>query len=226
MPIAVVGSAGETQRYEYLALTADGSKCWFETHSRAIIGDDGQAESILSIARDISERKAIEQRLTADAMTDPLTGLPNRRAFDAIVALRPLDAASSGSDCVAVLDLDHFKKINDSFGHDAGDDVLRGFARVARRMVREGDIVARIGGEEFAILFPNTSIDQAMLVCDRLRRETARTGFAAGSTLVPVTVSGGVRRIGAEGAEQALKIADRALCQAKRNGRDQFALAA
>jgi len=159
-------------------------------------------------------------------MTDPLTGLLNRRAFNAMVALRPLETASRRSNCVAVLDLDHFKRINDSFGHDAGDEVLRGFAQIARKMVREDDVVARIGGEEFAIFFPNTSIEQAMTICDRLRRETARTGFAAGSRSVPLTVSGGVGQIGSEGIEYTLKIVDRALYEAKRNGRDQFAIAA
>ena len=143
-----------------------------------------------------------------------------------MIARRPLDAGIRRLDCVAVLDIDHFKRINDSFGHDAGDEVLRGFAQVARKMVREGDVVARIGGEEFAIFFLNTAIDQAMLVCDRLRRATAQIGFNAGSTIVPVTVSGGVGQIGFEGAEHALKIADRALYEAKRNGRDQLALAA
>ena len=221
-----IAAAGETHTYEYLALTADGTARWFETNGRAILDERGEIDGVLSVVRDISARKAVERRLTSDALTDPLTALPNRRGFNATVSRRPLDAGTNYSDCVAVLDLDHFKVINDSFGHAVGDKVLRNFARIARQMVRERDLVARTGGEEFAIFFPDTSVEQAMLVCDRLRREMARTDQCVGSSTVRVTVSGGVGLIGPEGIDEALKVADRALYQAKRNGRDQFALAA
>jgi diguanylate cyclase (GGDEF)-like protein/PAS domain S-box-containing protein len=223
---ATIAAAGRTHTYEYLALTGDGSKRWFESHGRAIFDEWGAVESVLSIARDISARKAVERRLTSDALTDALTGLPNRRALDSTVALRPPGAIEDARDCIAVLDLDHFKVINDSFGHSVGDRVLRDFAKLARRMIRESDMIARIGGEEFAIFFPDTPIDQALAVCDRLRVEMANTDFRAGSATVRITVSGGVGRIGPEGFERALRIADVALYEAKRNGRDQFALAA
>ncbi len=221
-----IASAGETQTYEYLAITADGNKRWFETHGRAILDDDGKIDGVLSVVRDITARKAVERRLTADALTDALTGLPNRRGFASTIARRPLDAGAERSDCVAVLDLDHFKIINDSFGHAVGDEVLRGFANIARLMVRECDLVARTGGEEFAIFFPDTSVQQAMVVCNRLRSEMAQTDQRVGSATVRVTVSGGVSQIGPEGVDHALKVADTALYKAKRNGRDQFALAA
>lgn len=223
---ATIAAAGKTHTYEYLALTADGQARWFETNARAIVDERGVIESVLTIARDISARKAMESRLTSDAMTDPLTGLPNRRAFNAAVSRRPLDAANDRSDCVALLDLDHFKVINDSFGHDVGDGVLRDFARLARRVVRERDVVARIGGEEFAIFFPDTPVAQALLVCDRLRRAIAKTDLHLGSATVRVTVSGGVGQIGPRGIDEALKNADVALYEAKRGGRDRFALAA
>ncbi|MDQ3139412.1 MAG: diguanylate cyclase, partial [Pseudomonadota bacterium] len=223
---ATIAAAGKTHTYEYLALTADGAERWFESNGRAIVDEHGVVESVLSIARDITVRKAVERRLTTDAMTDPLTGLPNRRAFNATVSRRPLDATDDRSDCVAVLDLDHFKVINDSFGHAAGDRVLRDFARLARRIVRERDFVARIGGEEFAIFFPDTPVEQALLVCDRLRLEMAHTDLRVGSSTVRITVSGGVGQIGPGGIEDALKNADIALYEAKRSGRDRFALAA
>jgi diguanylate cyclase (GGDEF)-like protein len=104
--------------------------------------------------------------------------------------------------------------------------VLRGFARVARRMVREHDFIARIGGEEFAILFPDTSVEQAMLICERLRAEIARSSLPAGTATVKVTVSGGVAKLEDLGFEHALENADLALYSAKRNGRDQLAKAA
>ena len=221
-----IAAAGKTHTYEYLALTDDGHARWFETNARAIVDERGAIESVLTIARDISARKAIERRLTTDAMTDPLTGLPNRRAFDAAVSRRPIEASNDRSDCVALLDLDHFKVINDSFGHDVGDRVLRDFARLARRIVRERDFVARMGGEEFAIFFPDTPVAQALLVCDRLRHEMAHTDLSVGSATVRVTVSGGVGQIGPQGVAEALKNADIALYEAKRGGRDRFALAA
>ena len=221
-----IAAAGKTHTYEYLALTEDGKARWFETNARAIVDERGAIESVLTIARDISARKAVERRLTADALADPLTGLPNRRAFHATVSRRPLEASNDRSDCVALLDLDHFKIINDSFGHDVGDRVLREFARLTRRIVRERDFVARIGGEEFAIFFPDTPVEQALLVCDRLRLEMAHTDLHVGSATVRVTVSGGVGQIGPRGIDEALKNADVALYEAKRGGRDRFALAA
>ena len=221
-----IAAAGKTHTYEYLALTDDGNARWFETNARAIVDERGVIESVLTIARDIGARKAVERRLTTDAMTDPLTGLPNRRGFNATVSRRPLDASNDRRDCVALLDLDHFKIINDSFGHDVGDRVLRDFAKLMRRAVRDRDFVARIGGEEFAIFFPDTPVEQAMLVCDRLRHEMAHTDLRVGSATVRVTVSGGVGQIGPRGIDEALKNADVALYEAKRGGRDRFALAA
>lgn len=224
--LATAAAGGDTRTFDYLAMTADGTKRWFETHGRAILDDDGEIDGVICVVRDISARKATELRLSEDALTDPLTGLPNRRAFRLAIERRPRDAGIHSTDCVAVLDIDHFKVVNDSFGHAAGDEVLRCFARIARRMVREEDLLARIGGEEFAIFFPDTSVDRAMLICDRLRAEMARSKMPAGSSLIQVTVSGGVAPLGPEGIDHALRMADVALYQAKSNGRDQFALAA
>ena len=224
--LGTAAAGGETRSFDYLALTADGTRRWFETHARAILDEDGEIDGVVCVVRDISARKATEQRLANDALTDVMTGLPNRRGFRTEVERRPGAAAAHRSDCIAVLDIDHFKVVNDSFGHGAGDEVLRGFARVARRMVRECDLVARIGGEEFAILFPDTTVNQAMVICDRLRIEMAQTNFRAGSSFIRVTVSGGVGEIGPEGLDHAYNVADHALYCAKRNGRDQFALAA
>lgn len=217
---------GETQTYDYLGITASGERRWFETHARAVLDDEGEIEGVISIVRDVSARKETELRLATDAMTDPLTGLPNRRAFRAVVDRKQQAVGIGPGDCVAILDFDHFKVVNDSFGHDVGDDVLRALSVLARKMVREGDFLARIGGEEFAIFFPDTSVDRAKQVCDRLGAEMARSNLQAGSLSIRVTVSGGVAAMGGGGLDEALKQADIALYRAKRNGRDQFALAA
>jgi diguanylate cyclase (GGDEF)-like protein len=155
-----------------------------------------------------------------------LTGLPNRRAFQSLVASRQQAVRDGGSDCIALLDIDFFKRVNDSWGHDAGDEVLRGFAIVARRELRQKDLVARLGGEEFAILFPDTSLVQAMQICERLRTAVGRRRTSALLPNLRVTVSGGVATLGPGGLECALKVADEALYTAKRSGRDQLALAA
>ncbi|MCY7398871.1 MAG: diguanylate cyclase, partial [Sphingomonas bacterium] len=223
---AVVAAGGDTQSVEYLGLSADGSTRWFENQSRAICDEQGEVESVLSIARDISARKTKELRLACEAMTDPLTGLPNRRSFKAAVDRRMGDWREDQEDCIAVFDIDRFKRVNDLHGHDAGDAVLRTFADVLRRVVRESDSIARIGGEEFAVLFCSITIPQALIICDRLRTQMAQTVTAIGGERISVTVSGGVATLGRRGPDFALKQADQALYTAKRGGRDQMALAA
>jgi diguanylate cyclase (GGDEF)-like protein/PAS domain S-box-containing protein len=223
---ATIAAKGENRTFDFLAATVDGSTRWYETHSRAMLDENGEVDGVLSVVRDVTERKANERQLAADAMTDPLTGLYNRRAFRAVIERRLARPGASPNDCVAMLDIDHFKIVNDSFGHPAGDEVLRGFARLARRVVREHDLIARVGGEEFAIHFPDTSVEQAMVICERLRSEIARAKLLASSPIVRITVSGGVAPLGRAGLQHALETADLALYSAKRKGRDQLAIAA
>ena len=216
---------GETNRFEYLAVTSNGSQRWAETHARLIVDDDGYPDGILSIVRDIHDQKLVEIKLSEAARIDSLTGLSNRLAYRETVDRRECHDGDVGA-CVAMLDIDHFKQVNDRYGHDAGDIVLQGFAEVAQRVVRESDLVARIGGEEFAIFFPDTTLPQALAVCDRLRSELGQTVFRAGHHAIAVTVSGGVAQLGEDGIDAALKIADMALYRAKQAGRNQLALAA
>ena len=156
------------------------------------------------------------------AYTDALTGLPNRRAFLNLVEGRP----GGEGGCIALLDIDHFKQVNDTHGHATGDEVLRVFGALARRIVRANDYVARIGGEEFVILFPATPIEAALQVCDRLRREISASPLAYGAGPVWVTVSGGLSELRTESVDDALKTADEALYRAKQDGRDRLAKAA
>jgi len=223
---AVVAAGGAVQSYEYLGLSADGSTRWFETQSRAICDEHGRVESVLSFARDISARKNNELRLVAEAMTDPLTGLPNRRSFKAAIDRCMAVRGEESDDCIAVFDIDRFKRVNDQYGHDAGDEVLRTFTKVLRRVVRDSDSIARVGGEEFAVLFHRTPVHITLIICDRLRTEMARAVTKVGGESIRVTVSGGVASLDRRGPDFALKQADRALYTAKRGGRDQMALAA
>ncbi|MEG3155170.1 sensor domain-containing diguanylate cyclase [Sphingomonas sp. RB1R13] len=224
--LATLAARGKTHSYEYLAKTTTGKQLWLETRGRALIDENGVIESTLCIIRDVTARKEAERELSDAALTDPLTGLPNRRSFEGEVKRRAAEAVSGESDCVAMFDIDRFKLVNDRFGHDAGDAVLQTFARVLRNVIRQDDIIARLGGEEFAVLFPCTEVPQALLVCERLREEMGQTLTEVGSQIIGVTVSGGVSMLGPRGLEHALKQADRALYTAKRGGRDQMALAA
>lgn len=218
--------AGGTSRFEYLALAKDGSRHWCETSARMIIDEQGRFDGMVSIVRSIDERKQTEARLERAAMTDPLTGLPNRRAFRLAAAEQLREVEQGRQCCIALFDIDLFKRVNDSHGHDAGDEVLKIFATVATSAVRKDDLVTRLGGEEFGVIFPDTSVEQALLICERLRAEVARTPICIGDRAIRVTVSGGVAMLRKRGLDVALKQADRALYQAKDGGRDQLALAA
>ena len=152
------------------------------------------------------------------AETDPLTGLANRRPvwsrLDALETQR-------GSFCVALADLDHFKQLNDEFGHDCGDEVLVHIAELLEANMREGDLVARWGGEEFVIVLPNTSIGEAVQITDRLRESVAHSLPACARHIHAVTVSIGVANaFDGEVPDSVINRADGALYRAKLEGRN------
>ena len=153
--------------------------------------------------------------------TDELTGLFNRRHF-LRVATRELEhTAPGGQHGLALIDLDHFKRINDAHGHAAGDRVLQTFAAVARACLRDGDIIARYGGEEFVLLLPNTDADQFTACCERLREAFARAE-PVGVKVDNLSLSAGMTLLVAgDDLDEALQRADQALYQAKRGGRNR-----
>lgn len=221
---AVLASVDRTVSVDYRALTAAGEVRWFESNMRGVRDEAGRLTGTVSVVRDVSRRKQVEGELSRAAATDPLTGLANRRAFDA--ALDRLLAAG-GQGCVAVIDLDHFKGVNDRFGHEAGDRVLTRFAELARGSLRDGDLIARLGGEEFGLLLPGADVERARAVCERLRALVAATAFPAGGAHLSVTASVGLAAL-TSGASRAavLRAADEALYRAKADGRDRLTLAA
>jgi two-component system, cell cycle response regulator len=170
-------------------------------------------------------RKRLDQSLEM-AVTDQLTGLYNRRFLDAQLAPLMQRAACGGEPVsVMVVDIDHFKRVNDSFGHDAGDDVLKEFSARMASNTRPSDFACRMGGEEFVVIMPNTPGDVACLAAERLRRHIVSTPFrvAAAGGALDVTASIGVAQ--SEGqedsAEALIKRADAALYDAKRAGRNR-----
>ncbi|MBO0662644.1 PleD family two-component system response regulator [Jiella sp. MQZ9-1] len=163
------------------------------------------------------------------AVRDPLTGLHNRRFLDSRL-FRAQQRAADGLEgfALALLDIDHFKRINDGFGHDAGDAVLTEFAARLTTTVRGSDLVCRFGGEEFAVLMPGADLQTAGQIAERIRQTIEALPFAIAGELLAVTVSAGVAAAGAgteEHRETMLKRADAALYAAKRAGRNRVGTA-
>ncbi|MGE7990674.1 sensor domain-containing diguanylate cyclase [Pseudomonas sp. NPDC089554] len=160
-------------------------------------------------------------RLHRDVQTDPLTGLGNRRGLDLTLSLLQAEGQAF---CAIVLDVDHFKRINDNHGHDVGDQVLRALAELMRSCCREGDMLCRTGGEEFLMLLPGASLDRASSVAERLRRVVED---AAIDPVGAVTISLGVARWAGNDEDPLLTLskADRALYVAKQGGRNRISIA-
>ena len=178
------------------------------------------------VIRDIADRVRLMDLLQEQAVTDELTGLPNRREFHNITEamLRSDDDLS-----LFMLDIDFFKKVNDTYGHDAGDDVLRALAKIGTAASRKNDIFARLGGEEFVAVLPDTTQDEAREIADKLRVRIEQRNFThdwrAGQA-IPFTVSIGVatREPGERDLAALLKRADLALYRAKEGGRNRVEL--
>ena len=158
------------------------------------------------------------------ATRDDLTGLINRRHMEELAVLEQRRARRSGSvPCLCLLDIDHFKRVNDVHGHAAGDDVLRLFARHAASSIRETDVLARWGGEEFLVMLPDTQVHEARTSFERLRRLLSRDEAWGDRVHLRVSFSAGLTawRSG-EALRDALARADRALYEAKASGRDRL----
>lgn len=169
---------------------------------------------------------ASEKRLRQMAATDPLSGLFNRRRFLEQTELETARAARHGGPlCVALIDIDHFKRINDEHGHDIGDRVICQVARVLSAELRTNDVVARWGGEEFILLLPDTGPDGAAVLAQRIVDRMGREGGALGDRTLAVTVSIGVHPVdAARPFDESVKGADQALYQAKARGRNRVGM--
>jgi diguanylate cyclase (GGDEF)-like protein len=162
-----------------------------------------------------------EAQIVAASLTDPLTGVGNRRRLEQALAMEVSRAdRSGGSLCAFMADLDHFKRVNDTHGHEAGDKVLASFGDVLRRRTRATDIVARFGGEEFVVLMPTTSLEVATAIAERIREVVAALHIEP--LPEPITASFGVaERAAGEPGDGLLRRADVALYEAKRLGRNR-----
>lgn len=205
-------------------------KHWYQCRDQAIHWVDGRIVR-MEVATDITQRKLSEEQLKAAkkraenlARKDELTGLDNRRAFfDQGYRIFKQSVRFKRPVSVIMMDVDYFKKINDNYGHSAGDKVLQVIAELLQKMVREVDVVARIGGEEFAFVLPETGMDEAVNLAERLRQEIAKTTVVHDEKQMHVTASFGVTSspVANETLEAMLIKADDALFIAKKKGRDQ-----
>ena len=171
-----------------------------------------------------SLRDKVQQSIEL-ALVDPLTGLNNRRFLDNHLATM-LDQAHRRRAPLSLMifDIDHFKRVNDTHGHGCGDEVLKGFADRLRRIIRGGDLLCRLGGEEFVIVMPNASVELAARVAERTRSAIETEPFVidrSGRT-IPITVSVGVAGRGRDSdADSLYRRADRALYRSKSEGRNR-----
>lgn len=218
---------GSVEQREYRIIRGDGEVRWLS--DKCFISPpslfDGRS-LIVGIAEDITEKKTLQGELHRLATSDVLTGASNRRHFFECAEALFAESCSSGRPLsFLLLDIDDFKKINDSHGHQAGDRVLQRVAHCAAYVLRRDDLFGRIGGEEFAAIFPNCDAQQARQVAERLQREVQRLQFSNDGETFGVTISQGITVRG-EGDEldDLYARADAAMYQAKRQGKDCIVL--
>ncbi|MFN3887127.1 MAG: GGDEF domain-containing protein [Aquabacterium sp.] len=223
---ALMRSGGE-QRYETQVQRPDGQRRHVLFYKAAVRDEHGEVCGLVGTILDITERKDLERRLSDLADLDALTGLFNRRAI--LSHLEGLHADRRQQRlplCLLMVDVDHFKSINDRFGHAIGDEALVRVASCLRQNLRDGDRVGRIGGEEFLVVLGSTELEDAQGVAERLRLVVAQTCVDTLDGPLRLTVSIGLARsLPDEDWAQVLGRADEGLYAAKRTGRDRVVVA-
>jgi diguanylate cyclase (GGDEF)-like protein len=223
--IVLTGKSGKESVVEGLAAGAD-DYLTKPFHREELIGRVGVGRRIIALQREIEAKNLLLKEL---ALTDALTGLPNRRAIEDWATRQLSGAARYGfSFWVTLADLDYFKTVNDTHGHDAGDTVLKAFSEILKSSSRQSDICARIGGEEFLLILTHATEENAKRVVDRVRAQLEATKFNFDGSSITVTASFGL--VGFAGTtapdfNRLVSQADTALYSAKRRGRNRVELA-
>ena len=224
--LAEVLVKGAVEDREYRIIAADGQVRWLS--DKCFINrqaEPGQPVIIVGIAEDITDKKQMETELQRLATTDVLTQSSNRRHFFECAHREFEQARYQGTPLAfLLLDIDDFKVINDTYGHQEGDNVLQRIAECGRATLRRGDVFGRIGGEEFAAVFPGCAPDMAMQVAERLQREIQRLRFSHGDQTFGITVSQGLTSLTAEdeSVDNLFARADAAMYQAKHQGKNRI----
>jgi diguanylate cyclase (GGDEF)-like protein/PAS domain S-box-containing protein len=222
--LAEVLVKGSIEDREYRIISADGQIRWLSDKC-FISHQSGERVIVVGIAEDITEKKHLEGELQRLATTDVLTQSSNRRHFFEC-AHREFEQARLQGTSMAflLLDIDDFKLINDTYGHQEGDVVLQRIAESGKAILRRGDLFGRIGGEEFAAVFPGCSPEMAQQIAERLQREIQRLSFSHNGHIYGVTVSQGLTNYKSEDdmLDSLFSRADAAMYQAKRQGKNQI----
>ncbi|WP_236203003.1 GGDEF domain-containing protein [Pseudomonas protegens] len=224
--LAQVLEKGAVEDREYRIIDAQGQVRWLS--DKCFINrnaEPGQRLIVVGIAEDITEKKQLETELQRLATTDVLTQSSNRRHFFECANREFEQARLQGSSLAfLLLDIDDFKVINDTYGHPEGDIVLQRIAESGRAALRRGDLFGRIGGEEFAAVFPGCTADMARQVAERLQREIQRQNFSRQGQTFTITVSQGLTGLLAEdeSLDNLFARADSAMYEAKRQGKNRI----
>lgn len=217
--------AGPVEGVETTMRTKDGDPIEVALSAR-LLGFGGEPY-LVTVARDITEQKRWEAHLQEQASTDDLTGVLNRRAFLQRARLALTKCREQRQPLtVAIIDLDDFKSLNDSFGHATGDAAVRSFATAVSSVLREGDAVGRLGGDEFGVLLPATTVTHGRVVVERLRTTITERPLRLGDRLVPLSFSAGVASDeGCSSLDDLFAKADGGLYRAKALGRNRVVAA-
>jgi diguanylate cyclase (GGDEF)-like protein/PAS domain S-box-containing protein len=204
-----------------------GKSFWMGYHARPLTVGSRLGGAIVTFA-DISDKRDAEERLAFEARHDALTGLPNRRHLYELLEHAVSACQKQGTTLsVCFCDVDNFKQVNDTHGHMAGDEVLSAFGEVLQRGMRRGDVAGRLGGDEFCVLFPQTTADQAGACIDRIREQLETMAFGIGADRPPFSVTatfGVVEMAPGMKLDGLIEAADKALYSAKRAGRNRTAV--
>lgn len=240
--------SGRVWRGEFLNKKKNGEPYWEVEMIAPVIDSEGVIVNYIAIKEDVTQQKesasrlreaydrleeqmkeiqGLQDELREQAIRDPLTGLYNRHYLKEVLG-RELSRAMRERYVISfiLLDIDHFKHVNDTYGHAAGDSVLKELADYLAEFTRTGDIVCRYGGEEFLVALPNTKEQDAFLIADRLRQSIQESPVYVKLDAIPITISAGISEFPTHGQYEALilEAADKALYHAKHNGRNQVVL--
>lgn len=198
----------------------DGSTVWTETTVSGIYSEDGRFVGMLGVTRDISEQKIMKEEIMRLSITDKLTQSYNRLKLDETMDEQfELSKKNATPFSIIILDIDHFKLVNDTYGHQVGDHVLIELVAILNKNVRSDDVVGRWGGEEFLIILPNTNLDGGFRLAEKLRSQVEKNPFTvAGQVTISLGVSAYLDDLT---PESIVSRADTALYQAKENGRNR-----
>tara|TARA_B100000963_G_scaffold356909_1_gene378007 strand:- start:439 stop:1104 length:666 start_codon:yes stop_codon:yes gene_type:complete len=201
-----------------------GKEYWIDLSILPLRDNNGNVTHFASIQRDITEQKNLERKLQVLCRTDPLTTAANRRAFNEILSQEFSRFKRSQKEyALIMIDIDHFKSVNDEYGHAVGDQVLIEVTERCKDNLRYHDIVARLGGEEFCVLLPYTNAKYAEGIAERLRGKIESMPIISEGSRITVTVSVGISLVCSDDSDghDAMQRADQKLLEAKKNGRNQ-----